>query len=152
MPLVFNSAIAFALTACLAFACSVMLRALSEESAVASIERLVPALMLMSVFAVIVIFDALSIAMPPLPSTIELLLLSLIAISPLLSFSVMLCPPGVLISMITSFSSNVTSILERVTIAFLSLFLFGGYAGARLVLYTLPRMIGLRGSSFMKPR
>ena len=35
-------------------------------------------------------------------------------------------PPGVLILRITSLSSNVISILDRVTIAFLSFVLFGG--------------------------
>src|ERR1043165_294818 len=125
MPLVLSSAMAFAFTECWAFACSLMLSAFSEESAVASIERLAPALMLMLVLAVMVIADALSMAMPLLLSVIELLLLSLMAISPVLSLSVMLCPPGVLISNTTSLSSNVTSIFERVTIAFLSLSLFG---------------------------
>src|SRR5947209_13417223 len=77
IPLAFNSAIAFADTACLALACSVMLTALSVASAVACMARLTPALTVMFAFAVIVMSDALSMAMPLLPSTIEFLLLSL---------------------------------------------------------------------------
>jgi hypothetical protein len=46
-PLVFNSAAALALTACFAFACSVMLSAFGEES-VASLARRALALILMS--------------------------------------------------------------------------------------------------------
>jgi hypothetical protein len=76
--LVFNSAAALALTACFAFACSVMLSAFSEES-VASMARLALALILMSVLAAIVISDALSMVISALAEQDRIAVMSLIA-------------------------------------------------------------------------
>src|ERR1700737_417722 len=123
-PLVWAGALA--VTACFTLACSVMFAALSVESAVACIARLAPALMVMLPLAVIVMSDLLSMAMPLLPSTTELLLLSLTVIAPVLSLSSIKWPPGVLIWMILFLSSKVISALERVTMALLSFSLFGG--------------------------